>query len=49
MQEINHETYVLFKKEILGNHIVGTYRKFFFGRHTFADNVVDVKYYVSYS
>lgn len=39
----------LFEKEILGNCIVGTYRKFFFGRHTIGNEVVDGSYYVSYS
>ena len=39
----------LFEKEILGNCIVGTYRKFFFGRHTIENEVVDGSYYVSYS
>lgn len=38
----------LFEKEILGNCIIGTYRKFFFGRHTIGNDVVDGKYYVSY-
>lgn len=38
----------LFEKEILGNCIIGTYRKFFFGQHTIGNEVVDGKYYVSY-
>lgn len=38
----------LFEKEILKNCIIGTYRKFFFGRHTIGNDVVDGKYYVSY-
>ena len=38
----------LFEKEILGNCIVGTYRTFFFGRHTIGNEVVDSSYYVSY-
>lgn len=38
----------LFEKEILGNCIVGTYRTFFFGRHTIGNEVVDGSYYVSY-
>ena len=38
----------LFEKEILGNCIIGTYRKFFFGRHTIGNDIVDGKYYVSY-
>lgn len=38
----------LFENEILGNCIVGTYRKFFFGRHTIGNEVVDGSYYVSY-
>ena len=38
----------LFEKEILGNCIIGTYRKFFFGQHTIGNDVVDGKYYVSY-
>lgn len=38
----------LFENEILGNCIVGTYRKFFFGRHTIGNDVIDGKYYVSF-
>lgn len=38
----------LFEKEILGNCIIGTYRKFFFGHYTSVNGVVDGKYYVSY-
>ena len=38
----------LFEKEILENCIIGTYRKFFFGRHTIGNDIVDGSYYVSY-
>ena len=38
----------LFEKEILGNCIIGTYRKFFFGHYTSANGSADGKYYVSY-
>lgn len=43
-----NENKELFENEILGNCIIGTYRKFFFGRHTIGNDVVDGKYYVSY-
>ena len=38
----------LFEKEILGNYIIGTCRKFFFRQHTIGNDVIDGKYYVSY-
>ena len=38
----------LFENEILGNCIIGTYRKFFFGRHTIGNEIVDGSYYVSF-
>ena len=43
-----NENKELFEKEILGNSVIGTYRKFFFGRHTIGNDIVDGKYYVSY-
>ena len=45
---LHDEDKELFEKEILGNCIIGTYRKFFFGRHTIGNDVVDGNYYVSY-
>ena len=38
----------LFEKEILGNCIVGTYRKFFFGQHTIGNEIIVGAYYVSF-
>lgn len=38
----------LFEKKVLGNRIIGSYRKFFFGRHTIGNDIVDGKYYVVY-
>lgn len=38
----------LFEKEILDSVVIGTYRKFFFGRYSICGNVIDGHYYVSY-
>lgn len=43
-----NENKELFEKEILGNCIVGTYRKFFFGKHIIGNEIVDGSYYVSF-